>query len=329
MRHVFVGAVLAFGFTLAACGVDSQADFDATSSEAALAARPGPMPVTYVVTRKDLRKCGAPYCGGFFIKAANQPQTQCHDGTVAAECYIGGYDDSALHLSGQAGSDFRKGFEAGTNLGEGHLTPMPGTGALVGQLTMVEGYQAHANSPFATLARNYYFVRKDPRSSSPRYAATELNTGAVHAPFYGLTFGAGFSATLEAKARAAIDGDGLVIEGVANASSGNTSARPQVIVRDVFTGVKTSPGELCLNDNACGAGEYCDTTICYGNCPPGANCPAVCWGVCKPLVLCMNNSACGAGEFCDMSVCHSNCTPTDDTECPQVCWGACAPGVAE
>lgn len=41
--------------------------------------------------------------------------------------------------------------------------------------------------------------------------------------------------------------------------------------------------DLCLSDDACGDGEFCDETQCLSNCPDGMICPAVCWGACEAL----------------------------------------------
>jgi hypothetical protein len=46
-------------------------------------------PSYYVVTRRDLRRCVSPLCGGYYVKSANQATTTCADGSQQAECYVG------------------------------------------------------------------------------------------------------------------------------------------------------------------------------------------------------------------------------------------------
>ena len=54
-------------------------------AQEAVAAKPAP--ITYIATGVDLRKCAFPFCGGFFVKAVNQPLTQCADGTWQKTCH--------------------------------------------------------------------------------------------------------------------------------------------------------------------------------------------------------------------------------------------------
>lgn len=42
----------------------------------------------YFSARPDYRKCIAPLCGGYFVKAVNKKLTYCADGTRQSECYV-------------------------------------------------------------------------------------------------------------------------------------------------------------------------------------------------------------------------------------------------
>jgi len=46
----------------------------------------------YFTIRKDLRRCAAPMCGGYFVRAVNNVRTKCADGRSASECYVGEID---------------------------------------------------------------------------------------------------------------------------------------------------------------------------------------------------------------------------------------------
>lgn len=46
----------------------------------------------YFTIRKDLRRCAAPMCGGYFVRAVNKVRTKCADGRTASECYVGEID---------------------------------------------------------------------------------------------------------------------------------------------------------------------------------------------------------------------------------------------
>ena len=39
--------------------------------------------------RRDLRRCAAPRCGGYFVKLVNQSRTRCANNRFQSECYVG------------------------------------------------------------------------------------------------------------------------------------------------------------------------------------------------------------------------------------------------
>jgi hypothetical protein len=56
---------------------------------------------SYFELRRDVRRCAAPLCGGFFVARVNRLSTACADGTRGAECYVMDLDFSALGLSAE------------------------------------------------------------------------------------------------------------------------------------------------------------------------------------------------------------------------------------
>lgn len=48
--------------------------------------------VTFFRLEKDQRECASPYCGGYFLRAANVGSTICHDGRVREACYVATLD---------------------------------------------------------------------------------------------------------------------------------------------------------------------------------------------------------------------------------------------
>ncbi len=54
---------------------------------------------TYFTARSDVRRCAAPACGGFFVAAVNQAQTECADGSLQDECYVSELDLSAFRYN--------------------------------------------------------------------------------------------------------------------------------------------------------------------------------------------------------------------------------------
>lgn len=46
----------------------------------------------YFTIRKDVRRCAAPMCGGYFVRAVNNVRIKCADRRSASECYVGEID---------------------------------------------------------------------------------------------------------------------------------------------------------------------------------------------------------------------------------------------
>jgi hypothetical protein len=51
---------------------------------------------TYYGARRDIRRCMAPLCGGWWVKRVNFSNTRCSDGVNRSECYVFDIDASGL-----------------------------------------------------------------------------------------------------------------------------------------------------------------------------------------------------------------------------------------
>lgn len=90
----------------------------------------------------------------------------------------------------------------------------------------------------------------------------------------------------------------------------------------VCDGVDPGP-TLCLSDNSCEDGDFCDMTQCLSNCPDGMICPAVCWGACEEAPQppqCPN--VCDAICAGDPPAIPEGC-PTPQCACPEPEGGSC------
>jgi len=94
----------------------------------------------------------------------------------------------------------------------------------------------------------------------------------------------------------------------------------------VCDGVDPGP-TLCLSDDTCEDGDYCDGTVCLSNCPDGMFCPAVCWGACEeipqpPQCPDVCESVCAGEPVVELQGC-----PAPVCDCPEpegdTCDGAC------
>jgi hypothetical protein len=94
-----------FSFSLLACASDGLVDELAgeTPADEALDGKADGKAsgvYTYFSIKGDIRKCAAPFCGGFFLERVNRSTTVCHDGkSDGAACYTPELDWSESGLS--------------------------------------------------------------------------------------------------------------------------------------------------------------------------------------------------------------------------------------
>lgn len=122
------------------------------SSTTALADTPDAISPTllsnhYIVTRPDLRKCAAPTCGGYFVKAVNRALTRCADGSLQKECHVAALDTGSLKWSDDDRAAFEKSFVPGRALARGKLAAIKSSiGAKTDTLLVGEGWVGQAGS---------------------------------------------------------------------------------------------------------------------------------------------------------------------------------------
>jgi len=95
---VFLVATLALG----ACAAEDPSLEEEASGTVADGRGDASENFVFYSLRPDLRRCAAPRCGGYFVKAVNLTVTRCADGSYAPECYVPALDLSKLALSADA-----------------------------------------------------------------------------------------------------------------------------------------------------------------------------------------------------------------------------------
>lgn len=92
-----VGSISALAVLLSACASAHPADSLSAEAERALGdgapySAMGPRllsaPPEFFEAEPDLRRCAAPLCGGYFVRAVNRASTRCGDGSSAPRCYV-------------------------------------------------------------------------------------------------------------------------------------------------------------------------------------------------------------------------------------------------
>jgi hypothetical protein len=123
-----------------------------------LAAKPAPAraTITYQVTALDMRKCAFPFCGGYFVKAVNQPLTKCTDGSYARSCHAVLLNTDALGWTDEQRAKFSESFGAGQALVQGNLAKGDVQGIAANVLTVSSALQGQtARKP----AGSFYVVK--------------------------------------------------------------------------------------------------------------------------------------------------------------------------
>lgn len=143
MRTALTLALAAFGFL--GCGsdsdpladevVDSESDDLTTSQNSNY----------YLVTRKDMRACPAPACGGLYVRRLNSTSMTCADGYSAAECYVESIDTSALGLS----AAFETALRGGKAVFKARRSSRTLSSGRYMKLTAQEGWEAQGRSSSA------------------------------------------------------------------------------------------------------------------------------------------------------------------------------------
>jgi len=104
--------------------------------------------IYYRVTHRDLRRCAAPLCGGYFVQAVNRRLTRCPDGSEQAECYACSIEYSALGPAPPGRKEFAEEFGEGFGLAKGDLQNRPSPfGVAVGVLQATAAWRAQAEKP--------------------------------------------------------------------------------------------------------------------------------------------------------------------------------------
>lgn len=105
----------------------------------------------------------------------------------------------------------------------------------------------------------------------------------------------------------------------------------------VCVGTVPPPSDRCLADSDCRRGERCNTDECWSLCDPmspDTACPAVCAGICEPIVAppppppsCSSDADCAVEEHCELVWCMGVPCADGDPSCVGSCGGYCAPDV--
>jgi hypothetical protein len=113
---------------------------------------------TYFIMERDMRRCAAPMCGGWWLDKVNASMTRCHDGRNAERCYV-------------AEADFAR-----LGLGEAAVDRAMGAGAALRQRLLVRGTFGRVSTPagvFGTFNPTEAWVGQGPNDPDGPFAKVE------------------------------------------------------------------------------------------------------------------------------------------------------------
>lgn len=135
----------------------------------------------FVVTRRDVRKCATPFCGGWFVKRVNQAETVCADGTAEADCYVSSIELGQLRLSPHEETDIRGAVESGRALVKARTLRSDFAGRTIGTLSVAEAWLgASGGAPTGTFFRVGDNETRCITAPCPSMTAYALNDDARH-----------------------------------------------------------------------------------------------------------------------------------------------------
>ena len=291
---------------VAGCAADTGADAngadDATEevaeSEDAITGRPSNTGY-FIVTRRDMRKCMSPICGGYVVKRVNQATTTCADGSKQAECYVSSMTYGGIGLSAREESEFRGAFESGKALVKARMYKQKFNGHTLGVLKASEGWAgATGSAPDGTFYRaadNGIRCIKAPCPSTTAYGLNNADDHNLIKVNLGNTATPADQDSLDRAATALGTTEGILFAGGIALPKCLPTANcgPFAMVSEFYLRVTRREGKGCgsWSGLGCNAGQFCSwaqADIC-GAADAGGTCaykPDVCPQVYMPVCAC-------------------------------------------
>ncbi len=257
----------------------------------------------FIVTRRDLRRCVSPICGGFFVKRVNDAKTTCADGSKQDECYVSEIGLAGIGLSEREEADFRAAVQGGKALVKARMYKTKFGSSSIGTLRANEGWLGATGS--AADGTSYRAADNGVRcitAPCPSTTAYGLNTAEDHNVTRVVLTGTANPATQEQldRANAALGTkEGVLVNGgiaIPRCLPG-AGCGPTLIASEFYLRVVPREGKTCggRGGSACNANQFCSWeagAICGMADAPGhcAYKPEICYQLYSPVCGCDGNT---------------------------------------
>ena len=302
---------------------------------------------TFIVTQLDARRCIAPLCGGYFVKAVNLRRTICADGTSAAECHAFTLDFERSGIAPELARSFeQKSFATQHGLVRGRLVQRPDSNGgpfLADVLVVDEAWAGQAEStPVGNFDKLTATGRLCVTFPCDSYRGERLNVGTITS-FNAVDLAAsGAPADAVAKGNEALNGPGVLAAGVSVPIVGPAGRGKNFKASEFYLRVPSCraqdargvgpcarffgyawDGQACVGVSGCS----CEGADCGALQPTEELCQAAHAGCARP---CASSASCNPGEVCTTE--DGECNPPPGcgpgVVCPAVCYGTCRPAGA-
>lgn len=204
----------------------------------------------FIVTRRDLRQCVAPGCGGYYVKAVNKALTRCADGTEQRDCHAFRLDLRALGLNDKQIAALTQGYGNGKALVRGELQLVPFsetarfsvTALVASQAWLAQGQGRNQRTPLGS----FYQVKDNGvrciTHPCPSYTERKLNTTETRSlAGVNLAFAGASAAQIEAGQQALFSTGGLLAAGIHTVVTGPAGQALQLVASEFYLPVGGQP----------------------------------------------------------------------------------------
>ena len=195
--------------------------------------------------RRDLRRCAAPRCGGYFVKLVNQARTRCADNRFASECYV-----ATIDWGGQPEPDSDRALLRGSIRPRGRF----------GMLRVSEVWQAgSANQPTGTFFRVHDHSARIRciAAPCPTHHEAKLNSTASRNITGVDLSGVGASDNLVREANSAMAGSGgIIVSGFHSRVTGPAGRMQMIKATQFYLRAGKTVSEMPCNKTGC-SGQVC------------------------------------------------------------------------